>query len=652
MPRSVSDGPLPHRPDVDGLRAIAVIPVLLYHARLGSATGGFVGVDVFFVISGYLITGLILQDIQAGRFSLPAFYERRIRRILPALLGILVCSAVAVHFLFLPDDTRTFANSLLATLVYSSNVLFWKEAGYFDQPSETKPLLHTWSLAVEEQFYILYPLFLVGISRYFRRRYGVAISIVLLASLALSITGVSSAPTATFFLAPGRIWELLVGALLALNAIPGIQRPLPAALLGLTGLAAIGYSVLGFSAGTPFPGANALFPVLGAALVIHSGTGTRSAVTRLLSAPPLVFVGLISYSLYLWHWVLLVFLRYYLIRPLTRLEAGQTLIAAFIVAILSWRFIERPFRGRHGIGSRRLVFSALGVSSLALAAYGGAVLATGGFPGRFTPRVHRALAGTSDLWKRYAECTDKICDVGPDASTASFILWGDSHAGAIAPAVELAAWSTGVSGVIANHNACAPLLHLERYDPLRRPCSGYNDSVLALIDVRHIRTVLLHARWALYTEGYRTPPEPGPPVLLSSSRRVEDNPAEFERLFRGTLAELRRRRLRVVIIASVPEIGPSVPRAMALQARSGSRIDLEPRFENFAARQVRAFGVLQRAARDYSASIVYPHEALCDSAVCMIARYGYPLYRDGDHLSVRGAEYLTPMFERVLKSGQ
>jgi peptidoglycan/LPS O-acetylase OafA/YrhL len=190
--------------------------------------------------------------------------------------------------------------------------------------------------------------------------------------------------------------------LLALNAIPGIQRPLPAALLGLTGLAAIGYSVVGFSASTPFPGANALFPVLGAALVIHSGTGTRSAVTRLLSAPPLVFVGLISYSLYLWHWVLLVFVRYYLIRPLTPLEAGETLIAAFVVAILSWRFIERPFRGRHGIGSRRLVFSALGVSSLVLAAYGGAAQATDGFPGRFPPQVDRALAGARDLWKRYA----------------------------------------------------------------------------------------------------------------------------------------------------------------------------------------------------------------------------------------------------------
>jgi peptidoglycan/LPS O-acetylase OafA/YrhL len=645
-------GPLPHRPDVDGLRAIAVVPVLLYHARLGSAAGGFVGVDVFFVISGYLITRLILQDIQADRFSLAAFYERRIRRILPALLGILVFSAVAVHFLFLPDDTRTFANSLLATLVYSSNVLFWKEAGYFDQPSETKPLLHTWSLAVEEQFYILYPLFLLGISRYCGRRYALGISIVLLASLALSITGVSTAPTATFFLAPSRIWELLVGALLALNAIPQIQRPLPAALLGLTGLAAIGYSVFEFSSGTPFPGVNALFPVLGAALVIHSGTGTRSPVTRLLSAPPVVFVGLISYSLYLWHWVLLVFIRYFLVRPLTGLEAGQTLIAAFIVAILSWRFIERPFRGRHGIGSRRLIFSALGVSSLALASYGGAVLATGGFPGRFTPQVHRALAGTRDLWKRYAECTDRICDVGPDATTASFILWGDSHAGAIAPAVELAAWNTGVRGVIANHTACAPLLHLERYDPWRRPCSGYNDSVLALIDLRHIHTVLLHARWALYTEGYRAPQESGPPVLLSSSRRVEDNPAEFERLFRGTLAELRRRGLRIVIIASVPEVGLSVPRAMARQARSGSRIDLEPSFDSFAARQARAFKVLQRAAHDYSASIAYPHEALCDSTVCMIAHDGYPLYTDGDHLTVRGAEYLTPMFERVLKPRQ
>lgn len=650
MPRPAPGGaPLPHRPDIDGLRAIAVIPVLLYHARLASATGGFVGVDVFFVISGYLITRLILDDIQAGRFSLATFYERRVRRILPALLGILVFSTVAAHALFMSDDTRAYASSLLATLVYSSNILFWREAGYFDQPSETKPLLHTWSLAVEEQFYILYPLFLLGVSRYFGKRYATAISVVLVMSLALSIGRLSASPSATFYLAPGRAWELLVGALLAIHVVPSLRRPWPAALLGLAGLASIGYSVFGFSAATPFPGANALFPALGAALVIYSGT-TPSAVTRFLSAPPLVFIGLISYSLYLWHWVLIVFMRYYLVRPMSASESAWTLIASTVIAVLSWRFIERPFRGRQGIGSRRLVFSSLALSSLALGAYGLAALATDGFPRRFSDQVLLTLDGSKDIWKRYEECTDKVCEVGLSDKPETFIVWGDSHAGAIAPAVERAAQSMGLSGLIANHTACAPLLLLKRFDPWSRPCRGYNDSVLAQIDARHIRTVVLHARWALYTEGYRFKREEGPPLLLTPRRRVRDNPAEFEKLLRKTLAELQRRQLNVVIIASVPEVGISVPRTLARQERSGSTSDVEPSFHEFMARQTQAFRILHDAARDYHALIIYPHQVLCDSVACAIAREGHPLYIDGDHLSAYGAEYLEPMIERVLKA--
>lgn len=334
-----------YRADIDGLRAIAILPVVFFHAGFGFAQGGFVGVDVFFVISGYLITSLVHREMLAGEFSLARFYERRVRRLFPALFAMLSACAVVAAWLLLPQDLRYFGGSLFATTLFSSNIFFWLEAGYFDVAAERKPLLHTWSLAVEEQFYLLFPFFLLLVLRYLPRRLVAVIGAVTVVSLLTSEWMLRNSDSAAFYLAPFRAWELGLGASLALIAPRTRHDNRYAEAFAWLGLALISASVAAFSWQTPFPGLHALVPAVGAALVIWSGSRASTHAARILSARPLVFTGLISYSLYLWHWPLLVFARHFAIRELTAAERLGVLLASVVLAMASWRYIERPFRG-------------------------------------------------------------------------------------------------------------------------------------------------------------------------------------------------------------------------------------------------------------------------------------------------------------------
>ncbi len=285
-----------YRPDIDGLRALAILPVLLFHYRVPGFWGGFVGVDVFFVISGYLIAGLITGEMRDGRFSILEFYERRVRRIFPALFLVLLASTVAAAFLLFPSDFSRYAKSLFATAFFASNIEFWRELGYFDISAEMKPLLHLWSIAVEEQFYVLFPAILLLVSGRSKARALVTVSLILVASLAFSIYAVKAGPAFAFYMLPSRAWELMLGAVVAIGAFPSVSRPYREALAGV-GVAMIAASVFLYTKATPFPGAAALLPCVGTALVIYAGQAATS-VNAALSTRPLVFVGLISYSLF------------------------------------------------------------------------------------------------------------------------------------------------------------------------------------------------------------------------------------------------------------------------------------------------------------------------------------------------------------------
>ncbi len=428
---------LAHRREIDGLRAVAVLPVIFFHAGFSTFSGGFVGVDVFFVISGYLITSLIVAEKEAGTFSLTHFYERRARRILPALfLILLACIPFAWVFLF-PSDMREFAQSLVAISTFSSNVLFSRQSGYFYPDTPNKPLLHTWSLSVEEQYYLLFPLFIILAWRLGRRRTIVVLAAIGIASLCISEWQALFQPQNAFFLLPARGWELLLGGFAAFyllgNSAPSIRQPLASQVLSLAGVIMIFTAVFSFNDQTVFPGLNALLPAIGALLVILFATPETLAGKVLASRAP-VGIGLISYSAYLWHQPLFAFARQILEEPPLSLFYGLSVLA-LCLAYLSWKYVETPFRRLSGF-SRSQIFAFAGVGS--------ALFLTTGIYGWAAGGIVRTFEGADfvqirkDAARAYIStniANNRLRDFDESGKRAVLII-GDSFAGDLTNAIH------------------------------------------------------------------------------------------------------------------------------------------------------------------------------------------------------------------------
>jgi peptidoglycan/LPS O-acetylase OafA/YrhL len=390
-----------YRPEIDGLRAVAVLPVLMFHAHVPGFSGGYIGVDVFFVISGFLITTLLLQDLEQGRLSLRGFYGRRARRILPALIVMLLATLPFAWMWMLPSQLADFGKHLVATVFFMANVVrLLLDGSYFDTLAETKPLLHVWSLSVEEQFYFAYPLALIVLWRLPRRWLVPALALCAAISFAMAVWAVEAKPRAAYYLLPTRAWELLAGALAATVCLRATFTPRPA--LALSGLAAILFAVVWLDEDSGIPGLAALLPVLGSvAILIHARAG--SLTHRLLAFRPLVGIGLISYSLYLWHQPVLAFARLRLQSASSPWPAVGLLVLVFALSWASWRFVERPFR-RDGFA----LWPSIGLAgaTAAVVVFAGLVTVWQGAFWRFPTEVqdqigaadwsHRCLFQTSD----------------------------------------------------------------------------------------------------------------------------------------------------------------------------------------------------------------------------------------------------------------
>ncbi len=371
-----------YRPEIDGLRALAVIPVVLFHAGIAGFSGGFVGVDIFFVISGYLITSIILNEQQKDSFTLAGFYERRARRILPALMLVVLLSAVAAWYLLLPAELVDFGESLASVGVFASNILFWTQSDYFATTSEFIPLLHTWSLAVEEQFYLIFPVFMIFTLAWTKAKRLSVLTFVAVLSLIFCEWAWRNAPEANFFLAPSRVWELMAGVLCAFY-LQQARDPklLIRQLASVAGLLMLVYSIAFLDKSIPFPSLYALIPVVGTVLIILF-TDKNTLVGKILSLPFIVGVGLISYSAYLWHQPLFVFARLNSMDELSVMTLLGLSILAFIMAFISWRWVEKPFRNRNWLSQRQVLWMAA-LCSLILISLGLIFVLGGGFDERF-----------------------------------------------------------------------------------------------------------------------------------------------------------------------------------------------------------------------------------------------------------------------------
>jgi peptidoglycan/LPS O-acetylase OafA/YrhL len=499
---------LHYRADIDGLRAIAVLSVLAYHLRMGLFPGGFVGVDIFFVISGYLISAIILKDISAGKFSIAGFYERRVRRIFPALIAMLLGASLLAYLFFLPAELMGFAKSLLAALFSVSNIYFWRHSGYFSAPVETMPLVHTWSLAVEEQFYVFLPVFLALAHRFFPRKIRLSVILIAALSFAVSAVGAFRNPTATFYLAHTRAWELMLGVLISLEAFPAISRPRLRNLVAAAGLGLICLAVFAYSPATPFPGIAALAPCVGTAMVIAAGRTGTSVVGRILSLRPMAFVGLISYSLYLWHWPIIVF-QGMESSPVSgvsvRMAKLITIVVSIAIATLSWKFVESPFRAGRLRIPRVALFKVAAAAAAAVAAVGITAILCKGFPSRYPSNAIQVASyldydsakyfrdGSCFISSGYKYGDYNISEcLRDDPLKKNYLLLGDSHAAHLW--YGLSTSLRGVNVLQATASGCKPTLD----QPLlaAATCKQMMSYIYKeYLPNHHVDRLLIAARW-------------------------------------------------------------------------------------------------------------------------------------------------------------
>jgi len=440
---------IPYRREIDGLRAIAIVPVLLYHAGFEWISGGYIGVDVFFVISGYLITSIILRDLAMQRFSMLHFYERRARRILPALFFMLGACTAAAWAWMTPEELRRFGQSLVAVQLFSSNIYFWQTTNYFSPAAEELPLLHTWSLAIEEQYYLLFPILLLIIYKSGRLKLTVVTLALAVGSLAVAEWGARHSPIANFYLLPTRAWELLAGSLLAYWA-PAVLRGVAGRRFlievgSFIGIVMVMFSIFMFDASTPFPSMQALLPVVGTILVIALAT-PESVTGAVLSLRPMVGIGLVSYSAYLWHQPLIVFARFTELDLSNPLAKTALALASLAIAFFSWKVVERPFRERRLLAGRSSLFAASGFGILALGGTGLMLQVGDGYPGRGNDNALRTnvseFATVGNGWCFFS--VDSIprlplgpaalgCVLGDRSAPQRGLLVGDSFAGHFEP---------------------------------------------------------------------------------------------------------------------------------------------------------------------------------------------------------------------------
>jgi peptidoglycan/LPS O-acetylase OafA/YrhL len=614
-----------YRADVDGLRAVAVLGVLLYHYGASWLPGGFTGVDVFFVISGYLITLILRREIDAGEYTLLGFYDRRIRRIFPALLVVLAFTLAMGWFTLLPGDFSDLGQSTGYAAIGLGNLFFFWNTGYFDQASEMQPLLHTWSLGVEEQFYVVWPLLLlVGLKFITSMRLrALLIGLCVAGGFAYAATLVSINPKAAFYLPYPRAWELGLGALLVF--LPTIGSVLWSQVMSLSGAGLIAFSFLALSATDPFPGANALFATVGAALLIMPKAGT--VVGAALSWRPAVAIGLISYSLYLWHWPILVLYRHYANGAMPSVPAAIALgVLSIALAYLSWRYVEQPFRKPLSRPFYSVVggFACAGLIALA----GSSIAMRDGVPQRLSPEL-AAVESLEVMWEW--DCSEillprigDVCTFGAnwDDADVRIALWGDSHAEHMAPLLK-EALPAGASVILyrgcqAHASLTYWMVHKDIPD-YREGCARTRDRMLTYLSANPVDWVVLSGSWTSRISSMRSD-------VLSDPDEI------FRTAMKTAVSDIEATGARVLVIGDIPGapegsqpscfvVNPGLLRAPC-QTAARTRDQFE---------RGHTYELIAEVAESTGASALLPGDNMCASGTCIFTLGGQFLYRDSGH---------------------
>lgn len=643
-----------YRPEIDGLRAIAVLAVFFYHLKITAFSGGYVGVDVFFVISGYLITSILQKDLDKKSFSITKFYDRRFRRIMPALYFVLAVATLICWVLFMHQEMKLYCKSLLSTMFFYSNFQFWNEAGYFDMDSEIKPLLHTWSLAIEEQFYVVFPTFLYLIERYLHSKKKIILGVILFLSLGLNISQTQTSLDKAFYFTPGRVWELLLGSLLALNAFPKFKTKAWNEFASLVGMLMVGIGIFVFTEETKFPGLNALIPCLGTALMIH-GTGSekfKTTMDRFLSTSPMTGAGKISYSLYLWHWPLIVFAKYAFMRELGLWDQLGIFFAATITAYFSWKMIEQPFRTKKGIfeNSKKWGF-ALIVLTIILSGFA-YIGMKNGYKVRFSSEVEKYSKGALDTNLDRKNCHSisierikkhDLCKLGKEKSKPDFIVWGDSYADAMMPGLKQEAEKKNTYGWFVSSSGCAPLLGDKQGESKSAICETFNREMVKIVRELKIQNVLLISAWRPKAEPSS---EMQGQVDQQSLKLDPKRNQSFIQKYGKVLQVLKESGAHIWIVHKIPKPDFNVPSYLAryeFQKKEKSKLKIP--YQKFGIDYQLTSQMISELEKYSHFGIIDPSKILCSDISCDIEKNGDPLYYDHHHLSATGAKYVMPAFD-------
>lgn len=626
---------LHYRPDIDGLRALAVLPVVLFHAGLPVFSGGFAGVNVFFVISGYLITRILLGELSQGPLQLGVFYKKRADRLFPVLFAVLFVVSVTGFVISPPGEYRDLMASVLAAGTFTANLFFWQTQDYFSASALTLPLLHTWSLGVEEQFYIVFPLYLMLAWRLGRLRE--AIILALIASFALSAWAINRSVSATFYLLPFRAWELLIGALLAIGARWSLGSARMADFCALTGLALLAYSYLVFTKATDFPAWNALPPTLGAALIIFSGQTPDSQVRRALSQPFWVLTGKASYSIYMWHWPLFVFYGLLFDFPTHPAEQIFLCVLALAAGFASWRWIEQPTRGRITALSQPQAVAASLVLFLPVLGLAALTVSSQGLPQRVGEPVLTMEQARRDFspWRYNCHFDDhhhrpypQTCVLGSQRQPPRIALWGDSHGVELAAALseQLADQEQSLRQI--TYSACPPAIGLSRSD--RPGCRSHNFAVMeGLLADTDIETVILMANY------------PSDDALFKA----------FANGLETSVVQLHAAGKQVILSTPLPRTVADAPVTLARRQMLGSADRSSHTYTRFVTEQARGFALAQRLAEVPGVHLVPTWPLLCPNQHrCLLGDDEGVFFFDRHHPSMYAARKMTPLYLRALNN--
>lgn len=654
---------LKYRSDIDGLRAIAVLMVILFHMNADWIPGGFIGVDIFFVISGYIITSVIYPQIVNKEFSFNQFYIKRIKRILPLFYLVAMTSLIFAYWLYTPNDFMGFADSLRYASTFIANIYFERHSGYFAPTSETLPLLHTWSLSIEEQFYFVWPMVLLLSARYLSPLFFRAATLATLVGfIAYSEYMARSGGSSGYYLIQSRAFELLIGALLAIMVYPNRQKnswELPKGFYhfaGIVGMVSLVWLSFSLNESDVFPGINALFVTIASALVIFSGTLKTSIISRVLSQPPMALIGRLSYSLYLWHWPVLAFYRYYFI-SFTIVDAIICGAITVALSFFSWRWVENPLR--HAQLSKRWVYLFYLILPIVCSVViAKRIVAQDGYPARFSNAVQAIFSQSAYTFEDDKSNRPQIADSYPFESSVigdieqpiTAYVWGDSHAGHFRSFVDVLGKKEGFAALFGGLGGCPPVIgsDLIKHGKPEKECSQRNDEIAVKLAELKPDVVFLAGRWAMYTETTRSVGEKGSRVYLGDKTDYSESISNSRRAFKEglerTIQHLVETGVRPVLFEQVPDYEFNPSNCLVKKATSEWMKDVSCGLPLHAMldRQATANAIINEIANKYPQVEIIPIISLvCDGIRCESKLNNTPLYGDNNHLNYEGARALA-----------